>query len=140
MHFTICNIETEFEGLGEYLKNQIENGRNIVLLKGNLGVGKTTFVKHFVGHLGGKIGDVDSPTFSIVNTYESVSNTIHHFDLYRLNSAEEIEDVGFMEYLDKNNLCFIEWPEKIADFLPSDRVLHIDIAVSLDLCRGYTFS
>jgi tRNA threonylcarbamoyladenosine biosynthesis protein TsaE len=140
VHFTICHIEKEFGRLGGYLKSQMGNGRNIVLLKGDLGAGKTTFVKHFVDYLGGEICDVDSPTFSIVNTYKLNSDTIHHFDLYRLNSAEEIEDIGFMEYIDSSDLCFIEWPEKIAEFLPLDRVIHIDIAVSLELCREYTFS
>lgn len=140
MQFTICDIEKEFSSLGQYLTDQIDQGRTIILLRGDLGAGKTTFVKHFVNYTGGELSDVDSPTFSIVNTYKSTSKPVHHFDLYRLNSAEEIEDIGFMEYIDSGDLCFIEWPEKIAEFLPADRVINLDISVSLEQCREYIFS
>lgn len=140
MRFTVCDIATDFTHVATYLKNELKKGKNIVLLRGDLGAGKTTTVKHFVEYIGGDISDVDSPTFSIVNTYKLTRQTIHHFDLYRLNSAEEIEDIGFMEYIDSGDLCFIEWPEKIAEFLPEDRVINLDISVSLNLCREYTFS
>lgn len=86
----------------------------IVLLTGDLGAGKTTFVKEIVSALGGK-DLVTSPTFTLLNTYEA-KFPIYHFDMYRLSSAEEALAVGFDEYFDKSRLdgvCFVEWPENV---------------------------
>jgi tRNA threonylcarbamoyladenosine biosynthesis protein TsaE len=121
----------------EYVVSQ---QKHIYLLHGNLGAGKTTWVKYLVSHLGGDARQVDSPTFSIVNTYEVNGIQIHHFDLYRLESLEEIEDIGFMEYIDSGNLCIIEWPEKIAEFLPTEDILTLNISLHLEKCRKYSFS
>ena len=121
----------------EYVVSQ---QKHIYLLYGNLGSGKTTWVKYLVSHLGGDARQVDSPTFSLVNTYEVNGIQIHHFDLYRLESLEEIEDIGFMEYIDSGNLCIIEWPEKIAEFLPTEDVLTLNISLHLEKCRKYSFS
>jgi len=121
----------------EYVVSQ---QKHIYLLYGNLGAGKTTWVKYLVSHLGGDARQVDSPTFSLVNTYEVNGIQIHHFDLYRLESLEEIEDIGFMEYIDSGNLCIIEWPEKIAEFLPTEDVLTLNISLHLEKCRKYSFS
>tara|TARA_B110000114_G_scaffold182330_1_gene221401 strand:+ start:2474 stop:2845 length:372 start_codon:yes stop_codon:yes gene_type:complete len=118
----------------------VSQQKHIYLLHGNLGAGKTTWVKYLVSHLGGDARQVDSPTFSIVNTYEVNGTQIHHFDLYRLESLEEIEDIGFMEYIDSGNLCIIEWPEKIAEFLPTEDVLTLNISLHLEKCRKYSFS
>lgn len=86
----------------------------IVLLKGDLGSGKTTFVKEVVNALGCK-DLVTSPTFTLLNTYTAKFN-IYHFDMYRLSSAEEAINVGFAEYFDKTTLdgvCFVEWSENV---------------------------
>ncbi len=82
----------------------------IFLLKGNLGAGKTTLVQYFLKELGSK-EQATSPTYSIVNTYESPKGTLHHFDLYRLNEEAELWDIGIQEYLESGNYCMIEWPE-----------------------------
>lgn len=140
MEFEVCGIGPESDKLLGYLDAKVAEGRNIVLLKGNLGAGKTTLVKQYVRFNGGDEHEVDSPTFSLVNSYKYNGREVHHFDLYRLDSLEEIEDIGFMEYIDSGNLCFIEWPEKIADFLPEDQMITIDIDVSLEQCRRYSFS
>lgn len=137
MTFEICDIENDHTRMIEYVVSQ---QKHIYLLHGNLGAGKTTWVKYLVSHLGGDARQVDSPTFSIVNTYEVNGNQIHHFDLYRLESLEEIEDIGFMEYIDSGNLCIIEWPEKIAEFLPTEDVLTLNISLHLEKCRKYSFS
>ena len=137
MTFEICDIENDHTRMMEYVVSQ---QKHIYLLHGNLGAGKTTWVKYLVSHLGGNARQVDSPTFSIVNTYEVNGNQIHHFDLYRLESLEEIEDIGFMEYIDSGNLCIIEWPEKIAEFLPTEDVLTLNISLHLEKCRKYSFS
>lgn len=86
----------------------------VVLLKGDLGSGKTTFVKEIVSALGCN-ELVTSPTFTLLNTYNA-GFPIYHFDMYRLESAEEAMNVGFEEYFDKSRLdgvCFVEWPENV---------------------------
>lgn len=86
----------------------------VVLLNGDLGSGKTTFVKEVVRSLG--CDDlVTSPTFTLLNIYDA-KFPIYHFDMYRLSSAEEAQSVGFEEYFDKNTLdgvCFVEWSENV---------------------------
>ncbi|MCJ7935263.1 MAG: tRNA (adenosine(37)-N6)-threonylcarbamoyltransferase complex ATPase subunit type 1 TsaE [Chryseobacterium sp.] len=83
---------------------------NILLLKGNLGAGKTTFTQFLLKNLG-STDEVSSPTYSIVNEYSTSKGKVYHFDLYRLKSIEEVYDIGIEEYLDNSFLCIIEWPE-----------------------------
>lgn len=83
---------------------------NILLLKGNLGAGKTTFTQLLVKTLGSK-DEVSSPTYSIVNEYDSPAGKIFHFDLYRMKDIAEVYDIGMDEYLDRGYLSIIEWPE-----------------------------
>lgn len=83
---------------------------NILLLKGNLGAGKTTFSKVLVKALGSN-NEVSSPTYAIVNEYDAPEGKIFHFDLYRLKKVEEAYDFGIEEYLDHALLSIIEWPE-----------------------------
>jgi tRNA threonylcarbamoyladenosine biosynthesis protein TsaE len=139
MKIKVCGASSDFKRVAEYVMLKVAEGRNVVLLYGNLGAGKTTLVKQLVSAMGGDIHSVDSPTFSIVNEYLVSSNTIYHFDLYRLDTPEEIEDIGFWDYVDSGNLCFIEWPQKIAEFLPTEQVLSIEIALSSSQCREYYF-
>lgn len=139
MTFSYCLNDAEHPAL-DYLMNQLNVGKRIILLTGELGAGKTTFVKQFLNSYLKEPLEVDSPTFSIVNTYASEGRSFHHFDLYRLDSLEEIEDIGCMEYLESGNLCFIEWPEKIAEFLPAEHIINIFISVSSPECREYHFS
>lgn len=92
---------------------------HILLLKGNLGAGKTTFTQHLLRNLG-STDEVSSPTYAIVNEYDSPKGIIFHFDLYRMKSIDEVYDIGIEEYLDNSFLCIIEWPEiyekELADF------------------------
>lgn len=89
---------------------------NIFLLKGNLGAGKTTFTQFLLKNLGSE-DKVNSPTYSIVNEYNTPKGKIYHFDLYRLKNIEEVYDIGIEEYLDNAFLCIIEWPEVYEDEL-----------------------
>jgi tRNA threonylcarbamoyladenosine biosynthesis protein TsaE len=91
---------------------------NILLLKGNLGAGKTTFTQFLLKELGSS-DEISSPTYSIVNEYDTPQGKIFHFDLYRLKSAEEAYDFGIEEYLDNGFLSIIEWPEIYMDELES---------------------
>ena len=134
---TICTAD-QLHVLVERIKPLMSAQRNVVLLYGDLGSGKTALVKAFVDHEMGM--DADSPTFSIVNTYENGESTVHHFDLYRLQDAQEIEDIGFWDYVDSQAPCFVEWPEKIAELLPDHQCLHIKISLNLNQCRDYLLS
>lgn len=93
---------------------------NLILLSGEMGTGKTTFVKYFINALTGYAG-VTSPTFSIINEYQNKDGSpIYHMDLYRLETIEEALNIGIEEYLDSGHLCLIEWPNLITDILPLD--------------------
>ncbi len=95
---------------------------------GNMGAGKTTFIKAVCEELG--VEDViNSPTFAIVNEYMAGNgNTIYHFDCYRINKIVEALDMGCQDYFDSGNLCFIEWPENIEEILPEEAVaVHINV-------------
>lgn len=92
---------------------------DIVLLFGDLGAGKTVFAKGFVSYF--SKAQVVSPTFTIVNTYKGDIN-IYHFDLYRINSVEELEEIGFEEYLYSDGICLIEWPERAKELLPRNLI------------------
>ncbi len=94
----------------------------IFLFYGELGAGKTTFIKHFCRLLG-VTDTVQSPTFSIVNEYRTgEEDLVYHMDLYRMESAGEIQDLGLEEYLYSGRYCFIEWPEKMG-YVPEDAVI-----------------
>jgi tRNA threonylcarbamoyladenosine biosynthesis protein TsaE len=90
--------------------------------EGNLGAGKTTFIKATLKALG-YTDEVQSPTFSIVNEY---GDSVYHFDCYRLKTVYEAMDFGIEEYLDSGKYCFIEWPEIIEPLLPNE-ILKIKI-------------
>ena len=87
---------------------------------GDMGVGKTTFIKALCKQLG--VTDiVNSPSFAIVNEYQSKNDEIiYHFDFYRIKNINEIFDFGYEEYFYSNNYCFVEWPEKIEHLLPEE--------------------
>lgn len=90
----------------------------VILFHGEMGVGKTTLIKQLCKTLG-VIGATSSPTFSLVNEYQTIDNQIvYHFDFYRLNDEVEALDMGVDDYLYSGNWCFIEWAEKIPNLIP----------------------
>ena len=103
---------------------------------GEMGAGKTTFISALCAALGVDPEEANSPSFAIANEYrsETTAELIYHFDLYRLESLEEVMDIGFEDYLDSGALCLIEWPEKVADILPNDTV-RVNIRVNDDNSR-----
>jgi tRNA threonylcarbamoyladenosine biosynthesis protein TsaE len=107
MNFTLTKIEDWQEVINSILPKL---QHNILLLNGNLGAGKTTFTQFLLKNLG-STDEISSPTYSIVNEYNTPKGKVYHFDLYRLKSIEEVYDIGMDEYLDNSFLCIIEWPE-----------------------------
>ncbi|HOF15672.1 MAG TPA: tRNA (adenosine(37)-N6)-threonylcarbamoyltransferase complex ATPase subunit type 1 TsaE [Bacteroidales bacterium] len=101
----------------------------IFSLKGDMGVGKTTFMKYVCRYLQSK-DKVSSPTFSIVNEYELPNNKkLYHFDFYRIKSIDEAINIGVEDYFYSNHYCFFEWAERINTLLPPDT---IEITISID--------
>ena len=108
--FISTNSPDSLDKIVEALLPLFEQGYFIVLLKGEMGSGKTTLVKALCQNLGVEEA-VTSPTFSLVQEYRSPSKGIlYHMDLYRLDSEKDLEQIGFAEYLDSGNICLIEWP------------------------------
>ena len=110
MEFISNKLEDTFECAGK-ISQTLEAG-DIVLLKGDLGAGKTAFVKGIIKAYGGDYSNVTSPTFTLVNEYQVKDKTIYHFDLYRIESVEELYNIGIEEYFYSEAICFVEWPER----------------------------
>lgn len=115
----------------EWLLKQAD-GRKKIMLYGDMGAGKTTFVKAFCQYLGVQ-SLASSPTFSLVNEYvyveKGVEKLIHHLDLYRLKNLDEALDIGIEDYLYDDDYCLIEWPQIIEPLLEND-VLKISFEIS----------
>ena len=94
--------------------------KKIIIVDGEMGAGKTTLIKT-IGKLLGVEQVINSPTFSIVNEYETnTGEIIYHFDCYRIETIREALEIGLPEYLESGNRCFIEWAEHISSLLPDD--------------------
>ena len=89
----------------------------VVRIDGKMGAGKTKIISNICMQLGVK-EVITSPTFSLINTYQSNNGPIYHFDFYRLQNPNEALDIGIEEYLESGNICFLEWAEKIENHLP----------------------
>lgn len=114
----------ETEALGADLVRQLPPGA-VVAFTGDLGAGKTAFVRGMARGLGIP-HRVTSPTFTIVNEYEGGTLPLFHFDMYRLRSSEELFDIGWEDFLSRGGICAVEWSENIRDALEPDTI-YIDI-------------
>ena len=119
----ITNSEVETEALGARLAGRLMPGA-VVAFTGDLGAGKTAFTRGLAQGLG-IVDRVTSPTFTIVNEYEGGRLPLFHFDMYRLESSEELFDIGWEDYLRRGGVCAVEWSEKVADALVG--ALRVDI-------------
>ncbi|MCD7975745.1 MAG: tRNA (adenosine(37)-N6)-threonylcarbamoyltransferase complex ATPase subunit type 1 TsaE [Tannerellaceae bacterium] len=130
---TIDNLQTIREAAKTFIANMED--RTVFAFHGQMGAGKTTFIKAICEELG--VEDViNSPTFAIINEYrsETTGELIYHFDFYRINQLSEAEDIGTSDYFYSGALCFIEWPEKIEELLPGD-VVDVNIQENPDGTR-----
>lgn len=114
--------------LGADLIAACESG-GIIALRGNLGSGKTTLVRGALESLGVSSG-VRSPTYTLIEYYEFDQLCIAHLDLYRLADGEELEYLGYRDYLDSTTVCFIEWPERAEDYLTG---IGLEIGIDYDV-------
>lgn len=119
---TISNLEDLSRAAKQFI--QMMEDYTIFAFVGEMGVGKTTFIKALSKELG--VEDItNSPSFSIINEYRSdtTAELIYHFDCYRLNNIEEACEIGVEDYFDSGALSLIEWPERIEELLPEDTVV-----------------
>ncbi len=105
--------------LGEKL-NTLAMSRAFIALRGEMGVGKTAFTRGFASYFG--MGGVKSPTYSIVNEHRGAQHNIYHFDMYRIESDDDLYSIGYDDYLEKDGYMLVEWSENIEDFIPTDAI------------------
>jgi tRNA threonylcarbamoyladenosine biosynthesis protein TsaE len=106
---------------------QLSDTHKLVAFYGQMGAGKTTLIKQICYQLG-VIQEVSSPTFALVNEYEtSTQQIVYHFDFYRIKNLEEVYDIGYEDYFYSNNICLMEWPENIEPLLQNEEVLKVHI-------------
>lgn len=107
----------------------------VYCLSGDLGVGKTVFTKGFAAGLS-ITEPVSSPTFTIVQVYEEGRLPLYHFDVYRIEDVEEMEEVGYEDYFYGEGVCLVEWAELIREILPKKRK---SIRITKDLSKGFDY-
>jgi tRNA threonylcarbamoyladenosine biosynthesis protein TsaE len=129
----MLSLPTEQDTLafGAALAMQARRG-DIIALTGPLGAGKTTLARGFIQRLAGREEEVVSPTFTLVQVYETATAPVWHFDLYRLDKPEEVIELGFEEAL-VSGISLIEWPERLGPMLLSSR---LDVRLSLPAQGG----
>ena len=120
--------------LGKKIGQNAKAGQLYCLI-GDLGVGKTVFTQGLAAGLG-ITEPVNSPTFTILQIYEEGRIPFYHFDVYRIEEIEEMEEIGYEEYFDGEGVCLIEWANLIGEILPEE---HIQIVIEKDLSSGFDY-
>ena len=121
----ITNSTAETEAIGTELAQAILSDASLprfVALYGDLGVGKTAFVRGFTSHVAPS-ARVKSPTFALVNEYKGARLSVFHFDMYRIVDEDDLYSIGFYDYFDRNGICLTEWSENIEYALPSTYIM-----------------
>lgn len=120
--------------LGEKIGRESKAGQ-VYTLVGDLGVGKTVFTQGLAKGLGIE-EPISSPTFTIIQEYEGSRLPFYHFDVYRIGDIEEMDEIGFEDYVYGNGVCMIEWANLIEEILPENRK---EITIEKDLERGFDY-
>lgn len=129
MKYTVNGLG-ELQEVAKKMVASIEE--KVILFYGEMGAGKTTTIKAICKALGVE-EEVSSPTFSLVNEYvTNKGETVFHFDMYRIDSEDEVYDMGYEEYFYSGNICLVEWPEKIPNLLP-EKYGEVNISVSEEI-------
>jgi len=131
----VTNSADETRKLGERLADQLKAG-DVILLEGELGAGKSELARGVAKGLGVQ-ETVTSPSFTILNVYESGRMPLYHFDWYRLESSEELYELGMDEYLGGDGIALVEWPERCPDAVPA-QYLRIRIGAEGENTRHIT--
>lgn len=116
----ISHSRFDTEEFGKKIAEQLNKG-TVIALKGDLGAGKTCFTSGFAKGMG-YLGDVNSPTFAIVNEYKGGRLDIYHYDMYRITGWEDLYSTGFFEAISSNSVVIVEWSENIEAALPDNTV------------------
>ena len=122
----LTSSEDETSAAGARLGESLQAGA-VLLLYGNLGAGKTAFVRGLARGLGAQDDEVTSPTFTIVHEYQAARSKVYHLDLYRLRDARELESIGWDDILQETALVIVEWPGRAASLMPHG---HVPISLS----------
>ena len=125
----IHSVSAEYtESVGATLASLMLSDKGLppfVALYGDLGVGKTAFVRGFTSAIA-PAARVKSPTFALVNEYRGKELSVFHFDMYRIEDEDELYSIGFFDYADRRGICLVEWSENIEESLP-DRYIRVEI-------------
>ena len=117
------NSDVETEQIGKNLAEMLTNlgiKRAYIAMRGEMGVGKTVFTRGFVSHFGR--ANVKSPTYTIVNEYKVGGVNIYHFDLYRISNGDDLESIGYHEYVESDAYSIVEWSERVPEYIPEDAI------------------
>ena len=135
-NITISSLQDLDAAAERFLEEAGEH--NVIAFCGEMGAGKTTFIQALCRKLGVRT-EVNSPTFSLVNEYFTpAGSSIFHFDLYRIETQDELFDMGYEEYFFSDSLCLIEWPEKAQSLIPGD-ALWVNIVIDENEARLIQF-
>lgn len=134
MTYKINGLE-EIPAVAKEILDQLQY--KLICFEGEMGAGKTTFIKEFVRMLGTE-DEISSPTFSIVNEYDTDKGKVYHFDFYRLNDEEEALDFGIEDYFYSNAYCLMEWPSRIENLIPEEH--HVLTIENIDGVRHLTLN
>ena len=117
------NSDVETEQIGKNLAEMLTDlgiKRAYIAMRGEMGVGKTVFTRGFVSHFGR--ANVKSPTYTIVNEYKVGGVNIYHFDLYRISDGDDLESIGYHEYVESDAYSIVEWSERVPEYIPEDAI------------------
>lgn len=115
--------DKETEEIGKFLADTLTKlgiKRAYIAMRGEMGVGKTVFTRGFVSHFGR--ANVKSPTYTIVNEYNPAGTKIYHFDLYRISDGDDLESIGYHEYVESDAYSIVEWSERVPEYIPDDAI------------------
>ena len=115
--------DKETEEIGKFLADtltKLGTKRAYIAMRGEMGVGKTVFTRGFVSHFGR--ANVKSPTYTIVNEYSPAGTKIYHFDLYRISDGDDLESIGYHEYVESEAYSIVEWSERVPEYIPDDAI------------------